>query len=97
MTRAIALAVLLAAAAGPVFADPATAPPKDRPAIVIPRRADWSQPPQRTALESRAPGGATVGVGYLCGIDRAEPQAVGPTSSFGHQGTFLGAKMGVSF
>lgn len=55
----------------------------------------------RTALDHRfAPDGVVGSVGYLCGIDglaRDGEAGGGPTSTFGHQGTFLGASLGYAF
>ena len=55
----------------------------------------------QTAVGHRFGSDGPVGsVGYLCGIDRfadANTAGRGPTSGFGHQGTFLGASLGYTF
>ena len=55
----------------------------------------------QTAVDHRFGSDGPVGsVGYLCGIDRfadANTAGRGPTSGFGHQGTFLGASLGYTF
>jgi hypothetical protein len=55
-----------------------------------------------TALERRLNEDSLTGaVGYLCGIDRFEPDSYqhggGPDTSVGHKGTFLGASLGYAF
>ena len=55
----------------------------------------------RTAVDHRfSPDGVVGSVGYLCGIDglaRDGEGGAGPASTFGHQGTFLGASLGYAF
>ena len=54
-----------------------------------------------TAVDHRfSPDGVVGSVGYLCGIDglaRDGEGGAGPASTFGHQGTFLGASLGYAF
>jgi hypothetical protein len=55
----------------------------------------------RTAIDHRfGEAGPTGSLGYLCGIDKLrhdDPQRGGPASSFGREGTFLGAKLSYAF
>ena len=56
----------------------------------------------RTEVDHRfAPDGLVGQAGYLCGIGGIGPDTDaprgGPSSLFGHQGTFLGAKLGYAF
>jgi len=55
-----------------------------------------------TAIDHQfSPDGVVGSVGYLCGIDKLDPDSYqrggGPTSTYGHQGTFLGASLGFAF
>jgi hypothetical protein len=55
----------------------------------------------RTAVDYRLPSpGLTGQAGYLCGLDgigpSSEPIPGGPASVYGHNGTFLGAKLAVA-
>jgi hypothetical protein len=56
----------------------------------------------RTEVDHRfAPHGLVGQAGYLCGIGGIgpddDPPRGGPSSLWGHQGTFLGAKLGYAF
>jgi hypothetical protein len=56
----------------------------------------------RTELDHRFASGGLVGeAGYLCGIGGIGPDTDaprgGPSSLYGHQGMFLGAKLGYAF
>jgi hypothetical protein len=63
--------------------------------------APASDDANRTAIDHRfGEGGPTGSFGYLCGIDKLrhdDPQRGGPASSFGREGTFLGAKLSYAF
>ncbi|MFI4976529.1 MAG: hypothetical protein ACHP84_18495 [Caulobacterales bacterium] len=58
--------------------------------------------PNRTQIDHRFARDGLVGsAGYMCGIDGVVPDTNltggGPASTFGRQGTFLGARLGYSF
>src|SRR4051794_32462265 len=89
-------------AAGKISLAPSARSDAPRAALVLPKPGvNWEALQQKTAVERRSSDGLTGAVGYLCGIDkfadRASERRAGPTSSYGRQGTFLGASLGVAF
>lgn len=105
---AVALWMLTSVAASAQTAAPrvsgATDPAPGRPALDLSiTDRTWSRErASPTALDhSFAPDGLSAQVGYLCGIGGigpdANPDHGGPASTFGRQGTFLGASVGYAF
>jgi hypothetical protein len=102
---AAALAASLLAA--PAWADPSGPRlnlSRPQPALtraVFASRPDAAARINRTAVERQlSEDGLTGQLGYLCGLHSFPPGSSrdgGPASAFGHQGTFLGAKLSRSF
>ena len=106
LAAALAASIL---AAAPSWADPVAARLNlSRPQPALTRAVFASRPDEagrvrinRTALERQlGEDGLTGQLGYLCGLHSFPPGSSrdgGPASAFGHQGTFLGAKLSRSF